>query len=373
VAAECDGARADVDEIRAAELADLVAPVVGPAPGDLREIRVELLARPKVAGLATVGIWRVRGAGWSVVLKLIHDSDDGDERWRSTTDPDHPFYWAREALAFRSGLLDQLQGGLRAPACYGVVDRDDGSVAVVMEDVTGEPAIGWPLERYGLAARHAGHAQGCLLDSAELGQSWLSRDWLRAYLDRRRNDAEILADSKAWTHPLVRSALPVERAVEFRDVWAAQGQLLDVLDSQPRTLCHLDVNPRNLFAVDDATVAIDWAFAGVGAMGEDMGGLAVDPVAEFDVAPDDHLALVQMLVEQYAVGLVSAGCDIDVQEVQRAVAAAAAAKYGWIVPSILSTAVTARPTMNGRPVAEAAPVWGRVGTLLLDLAKSALR
>ena len=49
----------------------------------------------------------------------------------------------------------------------------------------------------------------------------------------------------------------------------------------PPTVCHLDVHPHNLFDGDgvDDTVLVDWAFVGIGALGEDPANLIVDAVA----------------------------------------------------------------------------------------------
>lgn len=178
---------------------------------------------------------------------------------------------------------------------------------------------------------------------------------------------------RALAHPLVRIALPTDRAKEFRDLWTGRAELLAIAESVPRTLCHLDFNPRNLLADDNSTIAIDWAFTGVGAAGEDVSGLVIDPVAEFNLPSEQTPKLFDELTRAYAEGLADAGSAPDHQQVRRIVAAVAAAKYSWVVPAVLSAASTKRPTINGRPIAEAAPIWGRVGTFLLDLVKIALR
>lgn len=362
-----------VDAETRAELCEIVLPMLGLTAGDLARARIEQLAAPKVAGPPTVGSLRVYGPGWSVVLKVIRHAEGGEERWRSTADPSHAFYWQREALAFRSGLLDLLRGGLRAPACYGERDRTDGSVAIWLEDLGGESASTWPPARYALAAKHVGRTQGQLIEAAELELPWLSNRWLRTYLHRRRDDGDILDDRDAWTHPLVRAVLPIRRSGEFRELWSARAELLGVLDAAPKTLSHLDLNPRNLFAVETGTAAIDWAFVGTGALGEDLACMLVDAMAEFVIDPAHLEEHFRTMVAAYIGGLADAGCDIGEDQVRRLVAAAAAAKYGWIVPAVLSAAVAERPTLNGRPIAEAASAWGTVGGFLLDLGELALR
>src|SRR5262245_51467453 len=56
---------------------------------------------------------------WSLVLKVVPSSISDD-------DPTAWFYWKREPLAYQSGLLADLPGGLRAPRCFGVVELPDG-------------------------------------------------------------------------------------------------------------------------------------------------------------------------------------------------------------------------------------------------------
>ena len=142
---------------------------------------------------ATGGLWRIEGelpdAGavqpWSVVLKIIRYSTEGPSNWRATDDPSHSYYWRREALAYESGLVERFSGGLRAPRCLAVIEREDGGVALWMEDMLGLSATKWDIDRYGLAARHLGQAQGEFLAGRPLpNQDWLCRDWLRTYVER---------------------------------------------------------------------------------------------------------------------------------------------------------------------------------------------
>ncbi len=348
----------------------MVAPSLGRTRDGLGPWQVELVARPAVAGLATVGIWRVRGADWTIIVKVLRHADgEATSAWQSEKDPRHPFYWRREADAFESDLLASLPeiGGLRAPASHGVVDRPDGTVAVWMEDVAGNSGSDWDLRRYHLAARHLGQLQGRLADAGALDQPWLSRGWLPTYLERRVRWCGPLDDPDAWGHPLVQKVLPTGRAGEFRALWADRERFQAVLDSFPRTLCELDLHPRNLFDVAGDTVVIDWAFAGVGALGEDPGNLVVDAVTDFHLAPDLLPVLFDVLVDGYAAGLADSGHLLPIDNVRRAVAAGAAAKFGWLVPAILSTATNGRPTLNGRPVEEGMASWGAVGVFLLDL------
>jgi Phosphotransferase enzyme family len=366
-------------DVIAAELADVVAPALGrptPKPG---EWDADLIAQPAAPGLATVGIWRVsaRDSSWSVVLKVLrHVTEGPGSAWSSHDDPHHPFYWRREADALTSDLLARLDcggGGLRAPRCHGVVERTDGSAAVWMEDVVGEPGTGWSLPRYRQAAEHLGSAQARWA-AGDLSGRWLSRGWLRTYLDRRGSSFDgVLDDPDGWRHPLVKATLPVERAPEFRQLWADRARFLTTVQEFPETLCQLDFHPGNLFDVDGRTVVIDWAFAGIGHLGEDAGALVVDVVTDFHLEPADLGQLFDIVVEGYADGLSAGGLRLPIGKVRRAVAAGAVARYGWLAPALVSWAASGRPTMNGRPTEEAAKAWGTVAVFLLDQARLVLR
>lgn len=80
---------------------------------------------------ATLGIWRVEAEGWSAVVKLVGLGTAGHPSWRAGEQRGHWYYWRREVLAYRSGLVSSFSGGLRAPECYLISERDDGNVDVV--------------------------------------------------------------------------------------------------------------------------------------------------------------------------------------------------------------------------------------------------
>ena len=80
---------------------------------------------------------------WSSVVKIIRQPA-GDERGELATG-------TREILAYRSGLLVDLPGPLRAPRVL-AIDEDDAAVWLWLEDLQDIYARRWPLEQFGLAA-----------------------------------------------------------------------------------------------------------------------------------------------------------------------------------------------------------------------------
>jgi hypothetical protein len=354
-----------VDE-RAAPAGEVRA-AFGAAPG---RVTVEPLAHAAVAS-ATAGLWRVRAGDRSAVVKLLAHAAGGHENWRSGPAVDHWYYWRREAAAYESGLLGTLRGELRAPACHLVAERDDGSVALWLEDLRGAPGTTWPAPRYGRAARALGEAQGEFAAGRPLPTDpWLSRGWLRAYLRERDRHMALLRDPAAWRHPLVAAWFPdppVDALVALRE---GQERFLRILDGGTPTLSHLDLHPANLFDAGGATVVVDWAFVGIAAVGEDAGNLVPDAVLDFRAPPDRLVALWAAVAEGYHAGLRAAGWDGTLDEVRLAMAATVAAKYAWIAPSILRAA-TGPGLLNGRPVAEAVAAWAPVVHFLLARAREA--
>ncbi|HKH03734.1 MAG TPA: hypothetical protein VKA65_01120 [Acidimicrobiales bacterium] len=357
-------------------LVDEACRVFGPDAGSPEGLVAAPIGHQVVAS-ATAGLWRVRAGDRRAVVKVLTPTAGaGSERWRSGVHAAHWYYWRREADAYASGLLASLSGGLRAPACHLVAARPDGTVALWLDDVAGTPATAWPLERYGVAARHLGEAQGAFVAGRPLpADGWLSRDWLRAYVAQRHGDLAHLGDAAAWRHPDVAAWFPRPPVDELAALWADRGRFLAVLDTLPRTVAHLDLHPANMFAgeapgagPDDATVVIDWAFVGVAAVGEDPGNLVPDAVLDFHVPPDRLADLEDVVAEGYHAGLRAAGWTGSLDDVRLAMAAAMVAKFGWLAPFLLRAASERRERLNGRPFAEAVAAWAPTIRFLLERA-----
>lgn len=343
--------------------------------------RMTSLGNPAAAS-ATAGLWRIeaKNGSWSMVLKLVHHSERGHENWLSSADPGDPMYWRREPLAYESGLLDSFAGGLRAPRCLHSAERTDGSVALWLEDLGG--ADGWSLQRYGLAARHLGQAQGeFLLDRPLPAARWLSRGWLRAYIERRRDAVERPIPADAWRTELVRSSLPRSLEGWARDTWRSRKRTLALLDRLPSTVCHCDFWPSNLFAEalpggGSGTVAVDWAYVGIGAIGEDVGNLVPDTLFDFFVAAERGRELLDAVREGYLEGLRDAGWRGDERLVALGLAASASVKYVWMLPWLAERAldegaVAALAAAGGIPAAEVFARRGEVMRLLVELDREA--
>jgi hypothetical protein len=336
-------------------------------------ITIEPLPHAAVAS-ASAGLWRVRIADRSAVVKLLaHAPAGGSPNWRSGEEESHWYYWRREAEAYRSGLLAGLGGGLRAPRCELVADRGDGSVALWLEDLRGDPASSWSLDRYHRGARHLGEAQGEYIAGRPLpDEPWLSRGWLRSYLDQPLRRLTVRSDRALWRRPLLADWFPAPPIAALQAMRADRGRFVAMLDRMPTTLCHLDFHPANLFdGGHGTTAAIDWSFVGIGALGEDAGNLVPDAVLDFHVGPEDLGALYEAVAGGYAAGLRDAGWSGSDATVRLAMSATMAAKYAWIGPALAQAVVEESELLNGRPINETVSWWAPTVGFLLDRAREA--
>jgi hypothetical protein len=305
-------------------------------------------------------------APWSLILKALHPQAPAD-------DPSAWNYYKREADAYQSGWLADLPGGMAAPRCFGVVEHPDGTCWIWLEDVADEIGPHWPLEHYRVVARHAGHFNGAyLVDRLLPSWPWISVGWVRKYVEQAAPVLPLLRDS--LDHPLVRRAWPGDAIDRFFRLWEEHDLFLDALDRLPQTICHLDVFRRNLFArktadADDQTVAVDWAFAGRGAIGQELVSLVQASVMFYEVGPDKAQALEDIVFDGYLEGLRDAGWRGDARQVRLGYAAASlryrcGGELGRFLTIILDESLhdIAQQTF-GRPIGEVADFWAYVGHL----------
>jgi hypothetical protein len=289
----------------------------------------------------TGGVYRVLADGFALILKIVrlgHDADP-DALWVSGADPTHRNYWKREWLAYSSGLLDALPGELRSPRMLLATEPADDECWIWMEDVEGRPGATWRIDDYDSVAFDLGSTQAAYASGRSVlpTQDWLSRLWLRGWVDTVGKQITTLDDDAMWApDPLAEMR---ELRPRIRAVWQARDELLGIVEGAPQTIVHLDFWPTNLIAADDgSTVAIDWSQVGIGAVGQDLDQLILDPVW-MQVLPDASLdALQTHVLRGYAAGLRSSGFDVGETDVQRWYAAAAAVHYA---PLAALQAVTA--------------------------------
>lgn len=278
----------------------------------------------------TGGVFRVHGDDFSVVIKIVRNGNDDDPNalWVSGDAPSHRNYWKREWLAYGSGMLDALPGELRAPRTLLATQPADDECWIWMEDVEGRPGADWQIDDYDsaafdLATTQAAYACGRSVLPTE---PWLSRNWLRTWVEALGHQIGAVDDDALW-HDDRQAPLSALRP-RVKALWEAREELLAIVEAGPQTVVHLDFWPTNLIAADDGTtVAVDWSQVGIGSIAQDLDQLTLDPVW-MQVLPHASLDdLEAHVLPGYLSGLRSSGVDIDEADLRRLYAAAASVHY----------------------------------------------
>ena len=310
---------------------------------------------------------------WSLVLKVV-----GRERTSGR----------REAQANASGLLHDLPGGLAAARCYGVEAHGD-TFRIWQEEVVDDVGQPWPLDRYGLAARHLGQFNGAYLVGRPLPtELWVLREWIRSEVAEEEEALDVARLQRLPDHPLSRRAFPGQSVEDLLRFWEDRELFLAALDRLPKAFGHLDVNESNVFARHDPsgqaqTVAIDWSHVGVTEVGNNIAPLVfcsllddrLDParVADWAEALDRHV------FAGYVRGLQEAGWQGAPQAARFAYAASLALRYG---PTCLRRPLSYGldksgqrwvEQVRGRPVGEVLDRFAAVHRFVLDRADEARR
>jgi hypothetical protein len=176
------------------------------APEDLR---VETLLH-NAKNTITEGIWRVRAGAFHAVLKVVAFRPGGDPHWQPSPSPSAWNYWRREADAYRSGLVDVFQPArsVRGPRSLQVVDRDEETIAIWMEDVSGRPGaqIDACLDARRLVSPR--RAQGAWTLRGRPAAEWCSRRFLRDYTGSKTLGWPLLDDDAGWSTRWLPAAFP---------------------------------------------------------------------------------------------------------------------------------------------------------------------
>jgi hypothetical protein len=342
--------------------ASMLRPIVGHALDGLA-VLVEWSVAPILAGDGQgLGVFRVSGSArvggeprpWSVILKVLPGTPGSPTGWN---------YPVREALAYASGLLDDLPPGLEAPRCFGQSEHG-GQHFLWLEDL-GSDAIRWRLDDYGKAARALGRFNGAYLTGRSLPVAgWLSQQWLRSWL--AEGAAAMRELPRFQRHSLVQRVYPPEVLDRLLLLWARREELLDALDRMPQVLSHNDAFRRNLFLRSERLFAVDWAFLGPEPVGAELAPLVTASVAFLAVARDRWRDLEQTAAEAYLHGLHDVGWRGAPDHPRFGFAASSALRYGpgcvrLVLPALLDE--TLRPGVElilGIPFHRVLEVWAAV-------------
>lgn len=262
---------------------------------------------------------------WSVIHKIVRGTEDA-------MDPASLRYWAREPLAYRSGVLADLPGGLAIPRCHGITETEDREYGLWLEDVV-ETRRSWTLEHYGSVARQLGSFNAAYLMGTPLPTwPWLNRGFLRSWIAGTGMSANVEAIRNLPDDPRVRRWYPEEMREQVLHLWDERETLLGALERLPRTLCHMDAFRRNVLIRSspsgrEEAVFLDWAFMGTGALGEELAALVAGSVTLFGADVADLESLDRVAFQGYVAGVRDAGWMGDPRQIRYACAAASALRF----------------------------------------------
>jgi hypothetical protein len=368
-----------------AALADLVRQDQRSPAFEILDWTVQPLDHAKIID-TTGGLYRFSGYGrdgvatrpWALVLKIINRPKEECQDLREWC------YWKRELLAFQSGLLADLPGGLVAPRCYGMTERDDGGW-LWLEHIVESTGRRWSLEHYHQAAHQSGRFGGAFLSGTPLPvHPWLSAPFYRSvFADGGFWAAHMNPESleSAWQSPLVRRAFDEPRRSRVLRLWAEKHEFFAAIDWLPQVLCHNDLHRRNLMLREGADgqgelVALDWAFCGPGAIGADIGGLVATSMYFFEIDPADAEALEATVFDAYLSGLREAGWSGDSRLARLGYASSVALWMGATLPGWAALLLgegsrSATTAMFGRPAEGVLAGWVTLAEFSLERADEA--
>jgi hypothetical protein len=323
---------------------------------------------------ATGGVYRIRGNAsdgaetvpWSLILKVARSSEGP---FGGSDDPADPNYWKREFLLYRSGLLDSLPA-IRAPRCFGLVERVDSTAWLWLEDVAHRASSVWPPASYREAARSLGGFNGTYLTARPLPSvDSLTRSWLAKTVDGFTPAMDRLAEAPG--HPAFGRCWPGGLLERILNLWDERSVLLGELEDLPQTFCHMDAFPRNLLfdRTSGGLVALDWSYAGIAPVGSELVPMVTASVFFYDAEPDQMQRIDDVIVDGYLEGLAAAGARCDSEHVRFAYAASAALRYGLFPMGVLILEPEMRTHLErvlAHPADEIVDRWTRIATFLLD-------
>jgi hypothetical protein len=258
---------------------------------------------------------------WSLILKMMRE--------QSSETPTSSHYWKREFEAYQSDWLNNLpSNSLTAPRCYHAEWRPGEPAQLWLEDMAAAaPALSQ--EKLVIAARHVGQFNGIYLVKERPPYDWFSRHFIQQ--DIAKASAFLRRLEIAETHPNLRRFWHPKRRDELRRLYQERETFFAALDRLPTTILHLDAFSRNLFMRhadgQDQTIAIDWAFTGIEAIGAELASLMLVSMIFADVPPMRAREFEQQAFAAYLDGLRDVGWQGDVQQVRLGVSASLALRH----------------------------------------------
>ncbi|MHA7967520.1 hypothetical protein ACX93W_25690 [Paenibacillus sp. CAU 1782] len=208
---------------------------------------------------------------YALILKILKPD-------YSRNQVEHYYYWKREVLVYQSGMLSRLPLSIRAPLCHAVEEHPDGDVWIWLEDMAIEAIQSdWSFAHMSKISHLLGKYNGVYITGTPLPtESFLCHSWLRSWV-------EVCV---AYTKPIEEQKVIWDSCLEDfngnSSMWELYqinrhrvNSLLETRELLPRVFTHQDVHWDNIFIEQvngiDSLLAIDWQFASISGVGEELG------------------------------------------------------------------------------------------------------
>ncbi|KRE30264.1 phosphotransferase [Paenibacillus sp. Soil522] len=295
---------------------------------------------PVNRNFVTGGVYRISGMtdigegvsrSWSFILKVVNADPKRD-------DPAHYNYWRREIMVYDSELLRNLPANITTPECFAIDEKDDGSVWLWLEDMTHEPRQ-WEWKDYAFVTEKLGEFQSAYLLGKPLPEfQWVNRQWMRSWINEcylyryvpdKKNKEILLADK--------RVAAIIN---QFTLLEASISDWLIALENLPKTFAHQDFYEQNIMLNIDQQqegklTLIDWQFASISGIGEDLGRFLGLSVSRGQVPIEQFKEYRELFMSSYIKGIRRAGWLGDENLPRLGCLAAFALRSIWEVPKLL--------------------------------------
>lgn len=288
----------------------------------------------------TDGVYRIAGTSensdgehhsWSFILKVVIPDPLRDH-------PAHYNYWRRESLVYESGLLDHVPSTLLTPKCYSVDKKENGSIWLWLEDLKHEERP-WEKKDYAFATEKLGGIQAAYLLGKPLPEfNWINRQWMRSWLhecEKYRYDPD---------HDIRRILLSDKRVAAIWDQYHQFEHWINdwlyALEQLPRTFSHQDFYEQNIILNtahqrDGKLALIDWQFASISGIGEDLGRFLGLGLSRGQIPVDRFEVYRELFISSYIIGLRKYGWQGEEELVRFGFLAAFSLRSVWEIPKML--------------------------------------
>jgi hypothetical protein len=225
---------------------------------------------------------------------------------------------AREFAAYRSGMLDDLAPGLRAPRLLAAERDTDGGLTLWIEDLAASGRAPLTSDQLLRAARHLGRLTGRWMGRVP-EHPWLFGGWIERHSQPHAIAEGLAAVRDAHGDPAIGARIggSLDEAVRLIE---AQDELGSALGRLAPTLCHHDAVAANVFSRErdgsPETVLIDWESVGPGPAGADLASLLFSSPRRGDFSARLLPELIPGCLSAYEQGIAETGASVNPDEVR---------------------------------------------------------